>query len=134
MSVKDSLDGVVVGFSENAIPIKALQSERSPRFKKIQKNNRPHTAVNLKQVYKTNTQFISSLNNNNVVQSINCSEKYNNIFNSNKNYENLIKKQASNEHFNRHLAQIGENSSGYNAYFNRTNVNALQKAVMPLYV
>ena len=39
--------------------------------------------------------------------------------------ENLIKKQASNEHFNRHLSQIGENSSGYNAYFNRTNVNAL---------
>ena len=69
----------------------------------------------------------SSLNNKNAVQSINFSDKYNNnIFNNSKNYESLIKKQEpSSEHFNRHLAQIGENSSGYNAYFNRTNVNAL---------
>ena len=74
----------------------------------------------------------SSLNNNNAARSINFSDKYNNIFNSKRNYENLIKKQEpSNEHFNRHLAQVGENSSGYSAYFNRTNVNALQKAVMP---
>ena len=107
-----------------------MSSDKSPtKLKKVQKNdNRPSTAVNLKRVYKTNP-----FNHKIAVNSINFTDKYNNnIFNNSKNYENLIKKQEpSSEHFNRHLAQIGENSSGYNAYFNRTNVNALQKAVMP---